>query len=41
METQKIKYLENKNSFLDKIKKTSFIVFEGLSFGEKLKFDKR
>ena len=28
------KYLENKKSFLDEIK-TFFIVFEGLSFGEK------
>ena len=29
----KCEYLENKKSFLDEIK-TSFIVFEGLSFGE-------
>ena len=31
---QKFEYLENENSFLDEIK-TLFIVFEGLSFGEK------
>ena len=31
----KNKYLENEKSFLDEIKTTSFIVFEGLSFGEK------
>ena len=29
-----LKYLENEKSLLDKIK-TSFIVFEGLSFSEK------
>ena len=34
METQKIKYLENEKSFLDGIK-TSFLVFEGLAFGDK------
>ena len=33
---QKFEYLENKKSFLDDIK-TFFIVFEGLSFGEKKK----
>ena len=32
-----LKYLENETSFLDEIKKTLFIVFEGLSFGEKIK----
>ena len=31
---QKFGYLENEKSFLDEIK-TFFIVFEGLSFGEK------
>ena len=31
---QKFEYLENKMSFLDEIK-TFFIVFEGLSLGEK------
>ena len=35
MEIQKFEYLENKKSFLDQIK-SSFIVFEGLSFGEKI-----
>ena len=34
---QKIEYLENEKSFLDEIKNTLFIVFEGLSFGEKNK----
>ena len=34
---QKLEYLENKKSFLDEIKRTFFIVFEGLSFGEKTK----
>ena len=33
MKIQKFKYLENKKSFLDKIK-TSFTLFEGLSFGD-------
>ena len=33
MQVQKFEYLENKKSFLDKIK-TPFIVFEELSFGE-------
>ena len=32
MKIQKFEYLENKKSFLDEI---FFIVFEGLSFGEK------
>ena len=34
---QKFEYLENERSFLDEIKKTLFIVFEGLSFSEKIK----
>ena len=33
---QKYEYLENEKSYLDEIK-TFFIVFEGLSFGEKIK----
>ena len=33
-EIQKFQYLENKKSFLDEIK-SIFIVFEGLSFGDK------
>ena len=33
---QKLKYLKNENRFLDEIKKF-FVVFEGLSFGEKIK----
>ena len=33
---QKFEYLENKTSFLEEIK-TIFIVFEGLSFGQKIK----
>ena len=37
MEIQKFEYLENEKSFLDEIK-TSFIVFEGVSFSEKQKF---
>ena len=37
VEIQKFKYLQNKKSFLDEIK-TYFIVFEGLSFGDKQKF---
>ena len=40
MEGKKIQiceYLENEKSFLDEIKKIFFIVFEGLSFGEKIK----
>ena len=36
MGIQKFEYLENEKSFLDKVKK-KFIVFEGLSFGEKIK----
>ena len=34
MEREKFEYLENEKSFSDEIK-TFFIVFEGLSFGEK------
>ena len=34
MEIQKFEHLKNKKSFLDKIK-TSFIIFEGQSFGKK------
>ena len=37
---RKFKYLKNEKSFLDEIKK-NFIVFEGLSFGEKWKLDKK
>ena len=33
---QKFEYLENENSFLDEIK-TFFIVFEDLSFDQKIK----
>ena len=33
---QKLEYLKNEKSFLDEIK-TFFIVFKGLSFGEKIK----
>ena len=36
-ELQKTEYLENKKSFFDEIKKTFFIIFEGLSFDEKIK----
>ena len=36
MEIQKFEYLENEKSFLDEVKKI-FIVFEGLSFDEKIK----
>ena len=36
---QQFQYLENEKRFFDEIK-TFFIVFEGLSFGEKIKFDK-
>ena len=32
---QKFEYLENEKRFLDEIKKHFFIVFEGLSLGEK------
>ena len=38
---QKIKHLENEKSFFDEIKNIFFIVFEGLSFGEKIEFDKK
>ena len=41
MEVQNSEYLENEKSFLDKIKKAFFIIFEGLSFTEKLNFDKK
>ena len=34
---QKLEYLKNEKSFLDEKKKTFFIVFAGLSFGEKIK----
>ena len=34
---QKFEYLENEKSFFDEIKKTFIIVFERLSFGEKIK----
>ena len=37
---QKFEYLEYEKGFLDEIK-TFFIVSEGLSFGEKYKFDKK
>ena len=37
---QKFEYLGNEKSFLDEIKNI-FIVFKGLSFGEKQKFDKK
>ena len=40
MEIQKFEDHKNEKSFLDK-KKFFFIVFEGLSFGEKWKFDKK
>ena len=33
---QKIEYLEKKRSFIDELKNI-FMVFEGLSFGEKIK----
>ena len=35
MKIPKFEYLENEKSFLDEKKKTFFIVFERLSFGEK------
>ena len=36
MEIQKFEYLENEKTFLDIYnKKAFFVVFEGLSFGEK------
>ena len=34
-EIQIFEFLENKNTFLDEIKKTFFIVFQGLSISEK------
>ena len=34
---QKFGYLEKEKRFLDELKYTFFIVFEGLSFGEKIK----
>ena len=37
---QKFEYLVNEKSFLDEIKNI-FYSFEGLSFGEKQKFDKK
>ena len=37
---QKYEYIDNEKSFLDEIKKI-FIVFEGLSFSGKYKFDKK
>ena len=37
---QKFEYLENEKSFLDEIK-TFFTVFEGLSFGEKIKISEK
>ena len=33
---QKFEYLENKKNFLNEKKKTYFLVFKGLSFGEKI-----
>ena len=38
---QKIEYLKNEKNFSDEIKKKIFIVFGGLSFSEKYKFDKK
>ena len=40
MKIQKFQYIENEKSFLDEIK-TFFMVFEGLLYGEKQKFDKK
>ena len=37
---KKNEHLENEKSFLDEIKNI-FIVFEGLSFGKKQKFDEK
>ena len=37
---QKFEYLENEKSFFDEIK-ILFIVLEGLSFGEKIRNDKK
>ena len=39
-EVQKLEYLENEKIFLDEIKNI-FHVFEGLSFSEKYKLDKK
>ena len=39
-EIQKFGYLQNEKSFLDELK-IFFIVFEGLSFGEKKKIDNK
>ena len=33
--SRKFEYRENEKNFLDEIKKKNFIVFKGLSFGEK------
>ena len=41
MEIEKSEYLENKKSFLDKTKKTFFVIFERVSFSEKLNFDEK
>ena len=35
--SQKFEYLENEKSFIDEIKKHFSIVFQGLSFDEKIK----
>ena len=40
MEIQKFEYLKNEKSFLDEIK-SIFIVFKGLSYGVKIKIDKK
>ena len=40
MKIQKFEYLRNEKSILDE-EKTFFIVFEGLSFGEKWKCNKK
>ena len=37
----KFEHLENEKSFLDEMKNIFFIVFEGLSFWEKIKLDKK
>ena len=34
---QKIEYLQNEKNFSDEIKKTFFVVFKGLLFGDKIK----
>ena len=36
---QKFEFLENKKSFFDEIKKTFFIDFQGLTFGEKIEIE--